>query len=648
LIVSFDEPVDSATAGALANYSLSGGVAITAATASGSSVLLNTGALTVGNTYTLTAGGIKDLFGNTMAAGTATSFKVNVVTYADVILADGPVMFYRFEESSGQITKNLGTAGAEADGLWMTGAGPDDSTPVNVSAGEGPRPTEFFGFAADNRSGKFTGQEGQLWVDAQKQLLNNLGAFSLEYWVKPANRVADPSTFGNRIGIVGQNDAIEYGFINPNTIQIWTPNGGSLDTTYSFPDNTWHHVATIADGRSIKNYFDGKFINQVTASTGNYGNSTYNVHVGGGGAFDATGNHFTGEIDEVAIFQKAIPAERILAHYKAGKEGGELPDEGEPTTANIAWISFHPADNTPAADAATAGFTEAADVGYTKLLVAEGHKVTRIVTSGNPDVARLNTFDLVIISRSVPSGDYQDAPETLAWHGVKTPTIVLGGYVLRNSRLGYTTGATIPDTIGPVKLSVKDVAHPIFARVALDANNITASAYADVVTRNDVVQRGISVNTDPLAGNGKVLATISAEGDPANNGMVIGEWQAGAKMGNSAGDTLGGPRLVFLTGSREPDGVTSQSAGIYDLSDEGAKMFLNAVKYMAKPPQTGGEPPVFGKIALGAGNTIVLQWTGTGTLEEATSVAGPWSAAASQANPQTVNAVGTKFYRIRQ
>ncbi len=334
LIVTFSEPIDVASAATAANYALSGGVTVSSVTASGSSALLNTSALTVGAQYTLTVNGVKDLFNNTIAANSTKSFKANVVTYADVILADGPVMYYRFEETTGQKTKNFGTAGTAADGLWMAGNGPDDSAPVDVSSGTGPRPGEFLGFAADNRSGLFTGQEGQLWVDAQLQLLNNLPAFSLEYWVKPKNRVADPATFGNRIGIVGQNDAIEYGFINPNTIQIWTPGGGSLDTTYSFPDETWHHVATIADGRSIKNYFDGKFINEVRQTASNYGSSTYNVHVGGGGAFDATGNHFTGEIDEVAIFNKAIPAERIAAHFKAGKEGGSIA--AEPAALGVA------------------------------------------------------------------------------------------------------------------------------------------------------------------------------------------------------------------------------------------------------------------------------------------------------------------------
>ncbi len=325
LIVTFSEPIEETSAEVIGNYSISGGIAITTATASGGSVLLNTGALTVGASYTLTAGGVKDRYGNILPAGTTFAFAANVVTYSDVILADGPIMFYRFEETTGQLTKNLGTAGTAADGLWMAGNGPDDSSPVDVSSASGPRPGGFLGFSVDNRAGHFLGVDGMLWVDAQQQLLNGLGAFSLEYWVSPSNRASDPTVFGTRIGIVGQNDAVEYGFIDQNTIQIWTPGGGALSTAYSFPDNTWHHVATIADGRSIKNYFDGQFVNQVTQTAVNYGSSTYNVHVGGGGAFDATGNFFTGSIDEVAIFNKAIPAERIAAHYKAGREGGEAP-----------------------------------------------------------------------------------------------------------------------------------------------------------------------------------------------------------------------------------------------------------------------------------------------------------------------------------
>ena len=122
----------------------------------------------------------------------------------------------------------------------------------------------------------------------------------------------------------GQNDAIEYGFIDPNTIQIWTPNGGSLNTTWSFADNDWHHVATIAYGNSLKTYYDGVLVGTGGSTTADYGGSIYNVHIGGGGVFDVGNNWFNGHIDEVAIFNKAIPAARVAEHYSAARNGGVL------------------------------------------------------------------------------------------------------------------------------------------------------------------------------------------------------------------------------------------------------------------------------------------------------------------------------------
>ncbi|MBI4663922.1 MAG: Ig-like domain-containing protein [Verrucomicrobia bacterium] len=56
------------------------------------------------------------------------------------------------------------------------------------------------------------------------------------------------------------------------------------------------------------------------------------------------------------------------------------------------------------------------------------------------------------------------------------------------------------------------------------------------------------------------------------------------------------------------------------------------------------------KLALiRAANGATLSWTGSGRLQQADAVIGPWTDAASQSNPQTVaTAGGTKFYRIRQ
>ena len=314
------------------------------------------------------------------------------------------------------------------------------------------------------------------------------------------------------------------------------------------------------------------------------------------------------------------------------------------TGIKIAWVSFHPADGTPATDAATAGFTEASDVGYTRLLAAQGHAVTRVVTSGTPDVASLNTFNLVIISRSVPSSDYQDPPETLAWNGITSPTMVLGGYVIRNVRLGFTTGGTIPDTAGTVSLKANNPAHPIFSGVALDGNGVMVNPYANRVTWNGAQQRGISVNTDPVAGGGTILATIATAGDPAVNGMVIGEWPKGAVLGNAAKDTLGGRRLVFLTGSREADGTTSQAAGIFDLTADGEKLFLNAVNYLTSAPATPATLSI-----QRDGTDVVVSWQPAGGTVESSTNLTDWTVVAGATSPVRIPiGSGNAYYRVKQ
>ncbi|HKX63407.1 MAG TPA: hypothetical protein VJS65_16225, partial [Verrucomicrobiae bacterium] len=275
--------------------------------------------------------------------------------------------------------------------------------------------------------------------------------------------------------------------------------------------------------------------------------------------------------------------------------------------ANIVFVSFHSGDETPSAAATTAGFTRAPDAGYTDLLRNAGHNVRRVVTSDAPNVADLNTADLVIISRSVPSGHYELDAETAAWHSITAPTMILGGYIIRNIRLGYTTGGTIPDTTGTTKLQVRVPGHPIFAGIPLDANNRMTNDYAQIVTFTNRAQRGISVNTDRIATGGIILASIGRPGDPAFGGMVIAEWLQGDAMATSPVDILGGHRLVLLTGSREHDGLTSEGSGIYDLTGDGPQIFLNAVNYMTGSRISVLTVDTVNNTSPAAGETSLLQ-----------------------------------------
>jgi hypothetical protein len=156
---------------------------------------------------------------------------------------------------------------------------------------------------------------------------------------------------------------------------------------------------------------------------------------------------------------------------------------------------------------------------------------------------------------------------------------------------------------GNVTLTAIDPNHPLFEGLTLGAGNTLTYAVTPTTTPGGIVQRGISINNNPLVAGGVQLANIASIGA---NATVIAEFQAGLSLdtdGPAAAptgprDTLAGHRLIFLTGSREngtsPNNNT-QSAGMYDLTPEGATLFLNAVDYMAVP-----EPSTYALAGLGA------------------------------------------------
>jgi len=162
----------------------------------------------------------------------------------------------------------------------------------------------------------------------------------------------------------------------------------------------------------------------------------------------------------------------------------------------------------------------------------------------------------------------------------------------------------IPDTsIANITLTAANPNHPIFSGITLGTGN-TLSYATQQSDPAGHLERGISVVTSPMNAGGTLLATVGSVGDAAINGMLIGEWQAGATMSDIApSDTLAGHRLVFLTGSREhaanaatvpPLTTSGEIAGIMDLTPQGQQLFLNAVSYMAVP-----EPSTYALVGLG-------------------------------------------------
>ncbi|MBI2573387.1 LamG domain-containing protein [Candidatus Woesearchaeota archaeon] len=196
----------------------------------------------------------------------------------------------------------------------FSGIGDNTTTAVDVSARA--RNGTITG-AIFNTTGRYGGaysfMAGNQYIQTQRNFMNNLSTFSMAGWVYA-------EATGNRIAFFGQNDAIEFGFIDANTITFYTSDASSASWTINstlFPLNAWNFVAVTANNNtnpSLTIYING--IAQATGGTvtDTFGNSVYNFSIGGC-VWDPTGNNFTGMIDEVMVFNRTLtPAEVYLTY----------------------------------------------------------------------------------------------------------------------------------------------------------------------------------------------------------------------------------------------------------------------------------------------------------------------------------------------
>jgi hypothetical protein len=330
-----------------------------------------------------------------------------------------------------------------------------------------------------------------------------------------------------------------------------------------------------------------------------------------------------------------------------------------PEPYKVTWVTFHPTDNQPSADAVLAGFTNAPDKAYTDLLTANGYNVTRYVTTSTPNAATLNAADVVIVGRSTDSANYGSAGAT-AWNKITTPIMVMSGFALRVNRMGYTDGNIMLDITNNVALTVSDPAHYIFNGISLTGGTMD-NPFAGITNYPPGVifanpARGISINSNSVNAAGTVLATVSAAGGGPVGGMIIGEWQPGAIMTHdpsSTQESLAGPRVVFLSGSREGNGVDSETAGLFDLTADGTKMFLNAVRYAASRKSEVLEDLRIGSVAVVGGNQLQLNVTGgTGSyiVQMKTAIADPsWTNVSTNSGSSVLVPIGAGngFFRLQ-
>ena len=250
--------------------------------------------------------------------------------YQEAVLADIPAGYWRLGEGAfvprtpAPVAANAGSLGTAANGAYFAGSRNTASGPNSASG--------FPGFGAAPNSALAL-ESGAGYVGTAVSLLNNRAAYTVCGWVK---RGATRSTRG---GFFGQNDLLEFGEAdNGGKLEAWTPASGSLLNpsglipNYPFVNNAWGFVCVTGNASRATLYFDGV---QAATWSGNasLGASAFLFNIGGGGISNPSGDYFLGGIDEVAVFDKAFPADRVRTLHDTALGGVPVELADAPTVA---------------------------------------------------------------------------------------------------------------------------------------------------------------------------------------------------------------------------------------------------------------------------------------------------------------------------
>jgi hypothetical protein len=658
--VSFSEPLDTATATAPANYKLNGNATVTkadvvSATGQAGVVALTATGVNAGQNYTLTVTGVKDLGGNTIASSTL-SFDVfhifstfndgNVPAGAGV---GGGAMVLPSGSYDGsamlQITTNAASLqGAIIYGDVLSGAAVNKFTALfKLFIGKGSgNPADGFSFniASDlpaSTSGSTTGEEGTgSGLTVAFDTYDNGGAEAPAIGLKwggsefVKTNVSKATLVNNqwvdviiRVNADGTLDLYHNNvrYFNKEPIPGWSPIAGAsvMLGARTGNENEVHWIddlrliynadITVAEPPTIRitSPADNARLAAnssvaITVSTQTPGSSVSKVEYFANGSLLGTST--------TAPYSFTVPnaptgAYLVTARITAANGISVTSAPVKVVVGSPPIILFVTADPGP--------LTFTGDQAVYEHLLSRGYDVTITTGTDVPDDGSTALGKVLVVqSSSLGSGTTVAAAGGSKYKNVAVPVVVWESSNADDLGFQAANGAT---GANQTDVNIVDATSPLAA--GFPAGPVT------VVTSPQTFSTSTPVGAH-------VVATIV--GDPTQ--AVIYNYDKGEK--GDGGFTMPARRVFFFF-----QDTTAAAANA-----NGWKLFDAAMDWALNKTVTAAAS--FASTRLSAG-TVILTWTGTGTLQSASSVTGPWADVAGASSPFTVTApTGNKFYRIRQ
>lgn len=242
----------------------------------------------------------------------ASDVDASASVYATTVLADRPLLYYRLGETSGTVAHDLGSV--QVSGLYgdrvRLGA-------PSLVRGD-PDPSALF-------LSKANGGTAAIVTVPQTPALEPRTGLTIECWILATNYVDSARVIS--YGSDDSADAFEAWILQiagnrlefySGALKVDAPyNVVASGQAFSTGPNPYHIAATF-DGTTITLYVNGQNVRSMPA-TGQLGRYDTVHGLGIGGGFSGGGGQVVGTIDEVAVYDRDLGADRIMAHYSAGK-----------------------------------------------------------------------------------------------------------------------------------------------------------------------------------------------------------------------------------------------------------------------------------------------------------------------------------------